>query len=294
MNFRIITLLFFFFISSLSLNAQTFELGANGDTINVTDASGQRQGYWRIKNAEKNLPGYEPEQVVEEGKYINGKKEGVWKQYFPNDKLKSEITYVNNIPNGYSKFYYKNGNISEEGIWKINKWDGSYKYYYENGQIAYDWNFLNGKREGKQKYYYENGQVHYDGEWSGGQENGVLKEYSEDGQLMAEKVYNKGRIDTLSSKYYEVATVKKKEEPAQQEEPVVEQQPKEAQFGGVFGGTGDHVLYTVINGQKKVSREGYFKDGYLINGKEYKYDEGSGKLMKTLIYSNGKITSVIE
>lgn len=294
MNLRSVTIFIFCLIGPLFLHAQNAQPAAGGDTINSTDASGQRQGFWQIKNSEKNLPGYEPDQIVEEGRFVNGKKEGVWKQYYPNDKLKSEITYVNNIPNGYSKFYYKNGNVSEEGIWKINKWDGPYKYYYDNGQIAYDWNFLNGKREGKQKYYYENGQVHYDGEWAGGQENGVLKEFSEDGQLMAEKVYNKGRIDTLSSKYYEVATVKKKEEPVQQEETPVVEQPKETQFGGVFGGTGDHTLYTVINGQKKVSREGYFKDGYLVNGKEYKYDEGSGKLMKTLVYKNGKIAEVIE
>lgn len=278
------------FNSGQMIFSQTFEI-LNGDTINYVDANNMKQGAWKINNKTKKLPGYEDSQLVEEGDYVNNKKEGIWNQYYNNGKLKSEITYSNNLPKGYAKFYYKNGFISEEGSWVNNKWEGKYKYYYETGQIAYDWNFVNGKREGNQKYYYENGQLHYDGDWLKGEESGILKEYNEDGQLIADKMYNKGKIDTVASKYYKPLPIKKQEE--EQKKSDVEVQEIEQKSNdplGYFTGTGNHILY---NDKKKVSREGYFEKGHLINGKEYKYSS-DGKLIKTLVFKNGKITEVIE
>lgn len=286
-----LTLLFAFF-SSGDLRAQTFEI-ENGDTINRTDASNLKQGYWKVYNKIKKLPGYEDDQLVEEGSYVDNKKEGVWKTYYNNGKLKSEITYKNNIANGFARFYYKNGNVSEEGNWVNNKWDGKYKYYYENGQISYDWNFVNGKREGVQKYYHENGQINYEGEWAGGMESGMLKEWNENGQLVAEKFFNKGKIDTTVSKYYKVDPVVKKsdtQEVTTEQKPIEVEPPKQPVEVGLFTGNGFHKLY---NARKQVTKEGNFSNGYLIDGKEYIYGDDA-RLLRTNIYKNGKVVEVKE
>ena len=122
-------------LASPALQAQmTIE---NGDTINYVDASNFKQGHWKVSNKIKKLPGYKDDQMVEEGRYVNSKKEGVWKQYYPTSVVKNEIMYKNNVPNGFSRFYYASGKISEEGTWVNNKWEGNYKYYYENGQLNY-------------------------------------------------------------------------------------------------------------------------------------------------------------
>jgi antitoxin component YwqK of YwqJK toxin-antitoxin module len=277
--------LILFFICVSPVFSQTFELD-NGDTINITDQANLKQGYWKIYNKTKKIPGYNDDQLVEEGNFLNSRKEGLWKQYFPDGKIKSEFTYVNNSPNGYAKTYYRNGKLMEEGTWINNKWDGKYKYYYETGQIAYDWNFLSGKREGTQKYFHENGKINYIGDWSGGQEEGVLKEYNDKGQLVAEKKYNKGKIDTAASKYFEVTKATKVEptSPPQEEQHIETAKEVEAAGIGVLSG-----YHKVMNSQSKVWMEGEFTSGYLVDGKEYQYDPSTGKLLKILLYKKSRV-----
>ena len=176
--------------------------------------------------------------------------------------------------------------LEEEGTWVSNKWDGDYKFYYENGQTSLDFHFVNGKREGEQKYFYDNGKLNIEGSWKNGEESGVLKEYNEQGRLKAEKNFNKGKMDTASSKFYTVPVgnvQKVKVNPQQKAEVEVES------IEG-FKGTGN---YKLKNTKKQLVMEGVFNKGSLMDGSEYIYN-ASGKLAKTVIYKNGKKTSVLE
>ena len=263
---------------------------SSGDTINRLDSANIKQGHWIIYNKTKKLPDYTDDQMVEEGVYVNGKKEGVWRQYWNNGKVKSETTYKNNLQSGSAKIYYKNGSISEEGTWIGGKWDGSYKLYYENGNLSYEWNYVNGKREGQQKYYFENGKVLYDGSWKGGNESGVLKEYNEDGQLLAEKNYNDGKIDEGASKYYTPTAVAKTEDT--KKDTTTQQQTqtvKKDENVGLFTETG----YRKLMGPHGVAQDGTFDKGHLIDGKKFIYSS-DGKLTKTIIYKKGEVSQVID
>ncbi|MBI4646574.1 MAG: toxin-antitoxin system YwqK family antitoxin [Bacteroidia bacterium] len=167
------------------------------DTINKVDANNMKQGYWIKFDNTKTIK-------VEEGKFVDDKKEGIWITYYADGKIKSEITYVKGKPDGYARIYYQNGNLSEEGDWKGTKWVGNYKFYYENGSTQYEWSYNNtGKRTGEQKYYHDNGNLMITGEWIDGKENGVIKEYNEKGVLIAEKSFNNGTLDPASVKDYE-------------------------------------------------------------------------------------------
>lgn len=265
---------------------QTFEI-YNGDTINYVDANNLKQGLWKIFNHMKNLPGYRPDQVVEEGYYKDSRKTGIWKRYYPNGNIKDEIEYINNRTGGYYKIYYENGQLQEEGYWKNNRNVGTFKRYYENGNLAQEFNFNeSGKREGVQKYYYENGQLMIEGEWQDGKEAGVVKEYYENGELKAEKYFNNGQIDPEKTKTYEpkkpvVAEKKEEKEPVAN---VVVKKEEEKPNIGAFDGNGYAKLYNL---NKQISKDGYFKNYKLIDGKWYKYDE-NGILIKIEIYKNGR------
>ena len=280
--------IFFIFIVGQSLIAQgqSYEI-FNNDTINRVDQNNRKYGYWVYFSKT------ESKKIEKEGNYVNNRKSGIWKTYYPSGVLKSEITYVNNRPNGYAKIYYKNGKLSEEGIWKGTKWVGKYNYYYENGKKAYEWSFNdNGKRSGVQKYYYESGKIRIEGDWQDGKENGVIKEYYEKGGVKSEKLFAAGSFNANSSKFYAEKKVKVEDIPDDtnatiSKEHITKENPNKTYKA--FTGNGQHKLY---NAYKKIDREGEFRNGKLINGKRYYYNS-DGNLIKTVIYENGRVIKTI-
>lgn len=284
----------FLFVSTIQMvgfaQLQSFEM-LGKDTINKVDNQERKQGKWIITNAIKNLPDYQDDQKVEEGVYLDNKKTGVWKEYYPNGNLKNKITFENNRPNGYAIMYHDNGKVSEEGLWKNNRWVGDYKLYYENGQVAQEFKFnVSGKREGGQKYYYENGQTMIEGNWQGGKEAGVIKEYYQNGDLRSEKSFNDGNIDVAASKTYEPKKPLPKEESEKPKDPiesapkiVVKQDEKPNLPNKIFDGEGHWSLY---NKNKQISKDGIFAKGRLIDGKVYHYSD-NGILNRIAVYKNG-------
>jgi len=268
--FSILIILAFAFTD---ISGQSYEL-VGGDTINKKDALGKRQGKWVVKGKSKRLPGYGPEAKVEEGTYKNSKKVGSWTSYYSNGKKKNEITYKFGRPNGPYKTYYVNGILEEEGNWKSNRNVGTFKRYHKNGKVSQAFNFNStGKREGKQDYYHENGQVMIEGNWNGGKEAGTLTEYYENGDLKAKKVFADGNLDDAKTQTYKPKTPvpdrAKQEEKSAPVRNVVAKKDEKPNHGH-FDGNGHHKLY---NRDKLITKDGYFRNYKLIDGKWYKYNE---------------------
>lgn len=260
----------------------------NTDTLaqNAVDANGLKQGYWIVLNTVKKLPNYAMEAKVEEGKFADSKKIGIWKMYFPNGNIKSEITFTNNRPSGYAKMYYENGKVQEEGNWENNRWVGDYKTYYENGQVFYDFKYTgSGKREGEQKYFYENGKTMMVGVMHDGKEAGVWEEYYENGDLRAKKAFNEGSLDVENTEVYAPKQpLPPKKEEASKEPPKFVDKTTEKVNMGPFTGTGYAKLF-IAGG--RVSKDGEFKNYRLIDGKDYVYNT-DGILEKIAVYKAGK------
>lgn len=282
---KILYLLLPIFVCSISA-AQSYTID-RGDTINVIDENNLKQGFWRIFGKMKKLPGYEPDQVVEEGNYESSRKQGLWKNFFPNGKMKSEIAYVNSRPSGTYKTYFENGQVEEEGSWENNRNTGGFKRYHENGQTAQQFVFNeSGKRDGKQVYYYENGQVMIEADIAAGKEK-FVKEYYEDGSIKAEKSFVDGELDVANTKVYEEKNpVKNKVDKELAEAPVkiVKIDKNDEVNDGNFGGTGQHTMY---NKDKQLSKVGYFENYRLMDGVLYKYDN-NGILIVLEKYKSGR------
>jgi len=278
------------FISTFSLaQSQSYELEGK-DTINLVDAQGRKQGQWIVKGKHKPGTCYQPDQKVEEGKYLDNRKTGVWIEYYCNSNMKNKLTFVNGRPDGYAIMYHENGKISEEGTWKSNRWVGNYKLYYENGQVQHQFVFnQNGKREGNQTYFYDNGQVAVEGNFVNGKETGTIKEYYENGDKKAEKTFNDGQVDVASIKEFQPKNPMKakSDEPADNAPKVVmtkDEKPNEAVASkGPIILNGQHTLY---NKNKQITKDGEFKDNRLMNGKAYIYDD-NGILTRVAVYKNG-------
>lgn len=259
------------------------------DTVKnyIDPATGLKQGYWIVLNDVKKLPNYPADAKVEEGRFADSKKIGVWKMYHPNGNLKSEITYTNNRPNGYAKMYYENGTLQEEGNWENNRWVGGYKAYHDNGQVFYDFKYTeNGKRQGEQKYFYENGQLMMKGEMHDGKETGVWEERYENGDIRAKKAFNNGSLDVEKTEVYAPKKPLPQKIETLVEPPKIVDATKEKTNAAQkpFNGTGYAKLF--LSGAK-ISKDGEFKNYRLIDGKDYIYN-ADGILEKIAVYKGGK------
>ncbi|MHB8259160.1 MAG: toxin-antitoxin system YwqK family antitoxin [Bacteroidia bacterium] len=271
---------------------QSFELDpSNGkDSINIIDFQGLKQGRWITFGKSKPNSCYQLTSKVEEGKYNDNKKNGIWKEYFCNGNTKNKITFQNGRPDGYAIMYHENGKISEEGIWKVNKWVGNYKLYYDNGNVQQEFTFNpGGKREGPQKYYYEDGTTQIEGNWNGGKESGVVTEYYQNGDTKKTINYNNGDADVASIKTFEPKKPIKEVPPDKVDNTkVVKADPKnettqdpKVKLPTVLNGP--NVLY---NKNRQKTKDGIFKDNRFMDGKSYRYND-DGILIRIEIYKNG-------
>ncbi len=257
LNMKYLSILILIFMV-LPVYAQDYMI-YEGDTINRFDNNKQKQGLWIIFDDTD-------DDIIERGQYLNNHKDGLWTTYYPDGKIKNEITYTKGKAKGKARFYYADGNVSEEGFWDVDHWEGEYKFYHRSGQLAYDWNYDTlGRRTGTQKYYHENGELKYEGEWDEGKTRGSLKMFNESGELISERIYDdEGKFASNQ----QVGTKQKRNKEYDQ-----------------FMGTGMHTIY---NMHGKPDKKGFFVKGKLFNGESFEYNE-SGELLYIEHYQNGEL-----
>jgi len=261
-------------------------MAADATEFNKKDDQGRKQGYWQILGFMNADVAYGSDAIVEEGTYVDDRKEGLWKKYYPSGVLKSEISYLGDRPNGFYSVYYSNGKLEEKGNWARNKNTGEFNRYHSNGNPQQEF-FFNDKgiRNGTQRYFHENGQISLEVAIVDGKESGVMKRYDEKGKLIEEKKLVDGKLVEGSIVRYD--GVKKSAEPmveipanAKTSEPTQDKTNQAHKFNG----NGENVLY---NQNQQVTQVGEFKNGRLWNGKWNRYD-AQGIVTRIEIYKNGK------
>ena len=105
-------------------------------------------------------------QVIAEGNYVDGKKEGIWK--FNNNK------------------YIAEGKFAED------KEEGAWKQFYTDGKLAFEGDFVEGQENGEHKYFYEDGKLKESRIYRLGLREGVWKKFDAAGILIIEITYSNG------------------------------------------------------------------------------------------------------
>ncbi|HLG02314.1 MAG TPA: toxin-antitoxin system YwqK family antitoxin [Bacteroidia bacterium] len=279
----------FTFLILFVITGTSFCYSAGEDTLNQLSPDGKRQGWWIIRGRMKpEKKGFDPEAKIEEGRYKDSQKMGVWIEYFPNGNKKSQLTYVNNRPNGHAVIFNENGTRAEEGTWVGSRWMGDYHLYYEDGmeRQAFNYNDL-GQREGKQTYKHPNGKIAIEVDMKSGKESGWKKEYDENGNLIRETYFADGTMDPSKTKTYTPSTPAPVAKAPEEKElkgnaPTVTGTDFKPNTG-TFNGEGPWILYK--NGQ--ISMKGTFRSKKLIDGEERIYDN-NGLLIRIKLYKEGK------
>ena len=156
--------------------------------------------------------------LIGEGKYVNEKKDSVWKFYNQDGKLLSDEVYVIGVKNGLARVYYANGQISEEKTWKAGALEGPCKKYFENGQIKYSASFVKNKVEGKVIYYYATGKIDAEGMYVNDLKNGPWKYYKEDGTALRTDTYVNGKMTETTDTNKDRDTISKEQQAKEKKE----------------------------------------------------------------------------
>lgn len=93
---------------------KSFQLLDNGDTLNLVDNKGLKQGKWVQSFPElRGNPGYE-----EEGVFVNDKKNGVWRKFTPEGDLLAIENYMNGGKDGLQQYFTFVGTLIREENWR--------------------------------------------------------------------------------------------------------------------------------------------------------------------------------
>ncbi len=256
---------------------------------NKEDDKGLRQGMWTIWGRMKPEKGYPEDGRIEEGEYVDSRKNGEWVKFHKDGKTpRLKGVYVDNRPNGAYTKYWENGVVMEEGKFTSGKQVEVFRRYYDTGIVSQE-KFFNedGKEDGEVTYYYPNGEIEFQYTKIDGVTTGEAKRYYPNGDVKEIITYKSdgtvgGRVekDRVNPAYNEapVATVPSSNAP---------DGSKGTTNGKRFKKNGYNKVY---NSDQELWMDGEFKSSKLWDGKLYKYDS-DGILLKIEVWKEGKYHS---
>lgn len=245
----LVFLLTIIFVPQVQINAQTAAReNKTADTVNRTDANGNKIGLWVEKVGEitykgefasnkkvKNWIGYYPNNLIFKIEYYNnGLKDGISIQFDRKCKISMVENYKNGLAHGqsisYSQFnetplseteyafgmknglyrqYYDNAKIQEESWFKDNMKNGVSRWNNKNGQRIAEYNYKNGNFDGLQKTFYENDSLQSTNYYQDNKLFGEAKEYYRNGKVKTSGKYVNGQKDGAWTEYNELGKAEK-------------------------------------------------------------------------------------
>jgi antitoxin component YwqK of YwqJK toxin-antitoxin module len=160
--------------------------------INKVNKAGKKEGLWREKS----------NNIITEGFFIDGVKQGTWKVYFSNGMVNTIEEYKNGKRHGLSIELKNTGILRKQCFYKNDVLDGWYVLYSNNGRIEMEQIFVNGKLDGFKKTYYPNGKNQEEGFYKNDKRHGAAKWFFEDGKISLEYNYVDGKLEGLQRSFH--------------------------------------------------------------------------------------------
>ncbi|MES2798769.1 MAG: hypothetical protein V4638_02030 [Bacteroidota bacterium] len=271
-------------VGALAFPTSVFANWSQDDDINKKDVNGKKQGKWIYFGKDRPTAGYPSDGKIEEGPYLDDRKEGLWVIYHTDGitpKLKGE--FHNNRPEGQYTKIYPNGKIKEQGTFERTLYKDSLIRYHENGKVEYQANYNEqGNEQGKVVYRYANGQVEYEYQANNGKPNGKATRYYENGDIKEIIYYNELGEKTKSEVREMVNAAVVVKDPGASNVPAPKITSPRTK-GVKFQPNGYNKVY---NKNDEIWQDGIFKNSVLWDGKVYEYDS-DGILLKVKVFKNG-------
>lgn len=194
---------------------------------------------------------------------LNGLKESLWKEFYPDGVTKSIGNYSNGQRVGEWEFYYPQGTLEQKGLYNDKgKPEGKWTWYFSSGQVLREENYRNGLKDGQSTQYSIDGKIVAQGDFIDDKEDGQWKfqnnNYREEGSFVD------GLRNGNWKHYYENGTLA---------------------FEGSFVEDVPNGKHTYYFPDGKKSEEGAFLMG-LKNGEWRKWNP-DGSILLSISYMNG-------
>jgi len=109
----------FLIISIFLLSSPTWS-----ETLNMDDLVERNETYYKKFS---DIPFIGEISDIESGKFVNGKEEGEWLDFFENGQLSSKENYKDGKEDGLWKKYFENGQLRQVGNFKDGKHEAIWK-----------------------------------------------------------------------------------------------------------------------------------------------------------------------
>lgn len=162
-----------------------------------------------------------------------GRKQGPWKVFYRDGKLKAQGAYKNDLKVGQWRYFFKDGMVEQQGNYLAGNPNGFWTWYFEDGQTLREEEYVNGLEDGLSVEYNDTGAViatgNYidgmkEGEWTynindhkevgtyfEGKRNGAWKHYYlSNNQLSFEGFYENGLESGMHVYYWPNGEVKRR------------------------------------------------------------------------------------
>jgi antitoxin component YwqK of YwqJK toxin-antitoxin module len=161
---------------------------------NVVDSKGFKQGEWRKTDVKGNL--------VYTGTFKDNIPQGIFKYYYVDGKLRSELKYSADGKTATAVNFYTSGKKMAEGTYVEEKKDGQWKYYNDLETLSAEETYVKGSPEGTWKTYYDDGKLLEERPYKNGEKDGVCKQYFTDGKKKSEVNLIKGKNEGFAKFYF--------------------------------------------------------------------------------------------
>jgi antitoxin component YwqK of YwqJK toxin-antitoxin module len=136
--------------------------------------------------------------IEKEGSYVDGKKDGVWKEYVEN-KVTFTARYAAGRPTGEIVYFNRNGD--ELGRFTMSDGTGTWQTFWPNRRASSKTRMVKGVEDGAHQEFTIKGKLVVDGRYRGGLKHGVWKRWTDDGVLLSEQTWKRGLLDGSVKKY---------------------------------------------------------------------------------------------
>jgi antitoxin component YwqK of YwqJK toxin-antitoxin module len=170
---KISNLILVILVLTISVQAQ--------EKSNQVDAKNLKQGPWKKY--------YENGKLKYAGQFKDDKPSGLFLYYFESGVKKAEVLFSNNGAYSRAKNFYPTGKLSSEGLYINEKKDSIWKFYDLSGVLQIEEMYRNGLKEGISKIYYDNQQISSLVSYLDDKRNGPNTEYFQNGKVKLKANY---------------------------------------------------------------------------------------------------------